>query len=135
MPPIFQDWFRFSGNLHRYKTCWSVNDHLYIPTFWIEKYSCFSIRGSTIYLWNSKKELYGPFLWMGFNCVQARATQRRQFTFYHYFLLCTKSLNMYHSKTQLQKRLNIFLNILLKSTTSNILGHNLQGKLQTYTFI
>ena len=30
-----------------------------------------------------KKKLYGPFLWMGFNCLKARATLRRQFTFYH----------------------------------------------------
>ena len=29
------------------------------------------------------KKLYGPFLWMGFNCLKARATSRRQFTFYH----------------------------------------------------
>ena len=28
-----------------------------------------------------KKKLYGPFLWMGFNCVKARATSRRQFTY------------------------------------------------------
>ena len=27
--------------------------------------------------------LYGPFLKMGFNCLKARATSRRQFTFYH----------------------------------------------------
>ena len=31
----------------------------------------------------SLKKLYGPFLWMGFNCLKARATSRRQFTFYH----------------------------------------------------
>ena len=30
-----------------------------------------------------KKKLYGPFLWMGFNCLKASATSRRQFTFYH----------------------------------------------------
>ena len=30
-----------------------------------------------------KKKLYGPFLWMGFNCLEARATSRRQFTFYY----------------------------------------------------
>ena len=29
------------------------------------------------------KKLYGPFLWMGFNCLKARATSRRQFAFYH----------------------------------------------------
>ena len=30
-----------------------------------------------------KKKLYGPFLWIGFNCLKARSTFRRQFTFYH----------------------------------------------------
>ena len=30
-----------------------------------------------------QQQLYGPFLWMGFNCLKARATSRRQFTFYH----------------------------------------------------
>ena len=30
------------------------------------------------------KKLYGPFLWMGFSCLKATATSRRQFTFYHY---------------------------------------------------
>ena len=29
------------------------------------------------------KKLYDPFLWMGFNCLKATATSRRQFTFYH----------------------------------------------------
>ena len=29
-------------------------------------------------------KLYGPLLWMGFNCLKARATLRKQFTFYHY---------------------------------------------------
>ena len=33
---------------------------------------------------DKKKQLYGPFLlWMGFNCLKATATSRRQFTFYH----------------------------------------------------
>ena len=32
-----------------------------------------------------KKRLYGPFLWIGFNCLKAAATSRRQFTFYHSF--------------------------------------------------
>ena len=27
-----------------------------------------------------KKKLYGPLLWVGFNCLKARATSRRQFT-------------------------------------------------------
>ena len=30
-----------------------------------------------------KKQLYGPFLWMRFNCLKARATSRMQFTFYY----------------------------------------------------
>ena len=29
------------------------------------------------------KKLYGPFLWMGFNCLKATATSRSQFTLYH----------------------------------------------------
>ena len=29
------------------------------------------------------QKLCGPFLWMGFNCLKARVTSRRQFTFYH----------------------------------------------------
>ena len=29
------------------------------------------------------KNLYGPFLWMGFNCLKVTATSRTQFTFYH----------------------------------------------------
>ena len=28
-----------------------------------------------------KKKPYGPFLWMGFNCLKATANSRRQFTF------------------------------------------------------
>ena len=27
--------------------------------------------------------VHGPFLWMGFNCLKARATSRMQFSFYH----------------------------------------------------
>ena len=30
-----------------------------------------------------KKKLYGPFLRIGFSCLKATATSRRQFTFYH----------------------------------------------------
>ena len=32
-----------------------------------------------------KKKLYGPIVWMGFNCLKARATSRRQFTFHYKF--------------------------------------------------
>ena len=57
VPPIFYDWFTFSGDLHRYETCWSVTDHLNIPTFRTQKYGRFSIRASTIYSWNSMQNL------------------------------------------------------------------------------
>ena len=57
VPPIFYDWFIFSGDLHRYETCWSVTDHLNIPTFRTQKYGRFSIRASTIYSWNSMQNL------------------------------------------------------------------------------
>ena len=30
-----------------------------------------------------KEKLYGPFLWMGFNCLKASVTSRRQVTFCH----------------------------------------------------
>ena len=30
-----------------------------------------------------KKKLYGPILWLGFNCLKASTTSRRQFTFFH----------------------------------------------------
>ena len=30
-----------------------------------------------------KKNVYGPFLWMGFNWLKDKATSRWQFTFYH----------------------------------------------------
>ena len=39
----------------------------------------FSKKSETL----EKKKLYGPFIWMGFNCLKARVTPRRQFTFYH----------------------------------------------------
>ena len=29
------------------------------------------------------KNIMAPFLWIGFNCLKASATSRRQFTFYH----------------------------------------------------
>ena len=57
VPPIFYDCFTFSGDLHRYNTCWSVTDHLNIPTFRTQKYGRFSIRASTIYSWNSMQNL------------------------------------------------------------------------------
>ena len=46
MSSIFYDWFIFSGNLYRYETCWSVTNHLNIPTFQTQKYDSFSIRAN-----------------------------------------------------------------------------------------
>ena len=34
---------------------------------------------------HKKTQLYGPFLWMGFNGLKVRATSRRQLNFYHKF--------------------------------------------------
>ena len=54
-------------------------------TFWNNQYLFFH-EGLFLELhWVKKltKKLYGPFLWMGFNCLKDRATSRRQFTFYH----------------------------------------------------
>ena len=33
VPSIFNDWFTFSKNLHRYETCWLATNHLNIPIF------------------------------------------------------------------------------------------------------
>ena len=52
LPPIFNDWFTFSRNLHKYETCWLATNHLNIPTFQIQKYGHFSIRASAIHSWN-----------------------------------------------------------------------------------
>ena len=48
VPSIFYDWFTFSGNLFRYETCWSVTNHLNIPTFRTQKYGVFSISTGAI---------------------------------------------------------------------------------------
>ena len=50
VPPIFYDWFTFSGDLHRYKTCCSVNNYLNLPIFRTQKYGHFSVRASTIFI-------------------------------------------------------------------------------------
>ena len=43
----------------------------------------FSSNKNTKKQQQKKTKLYGPLLWMGFNCLKATATSRRQFTFYH----------------------------------------------------
>ena len=40
-------------------------------------------RQKKYYVKKKKQQLNGPFLWMGLNCLKAKATSRRQFTFYH----------------------------------------------------
>ena len=57
VPPMFYDWFTFLVDWHRYKTCLSENEHLNRPTFQAQKYGCFSIRASAIYLWNSTQNV------------------------------------------------------------------------------
>ena len=57
LPSIFFDWFTFSGNLHRYETRWSANNHLNIPTFRAQKYGHCSIRASAIHWWNFTQDM------------------------------------------------------------------------------
>ena len=57
VPSIFNDWFTFSRNLHRYETCWSATNHLNIPTFQTQKYGRFSIRASAIRSWNYTQDM------------------------------------------------------------------------------
>ena len=57
VPSIFNDWFTFSGNLHRYETCWSATNHVNIPTCWTQKYGDFSIRASPIRSWNYTQDM------------------------------------------------------------------------------
>lgn len=55
---MFHDWFTFSGNMNRYETFRSVNDHLKIPIFWTQKYGCFSIKASNeLYIKSLTKKL------------------------------------------------------------------------------
>ena len=56
-PSIFYNWFTFSGNLHRYETCWSVTNHLNVPTFRTQKYGHFRIRTSAIPSWNYTQDM------------------------------------------------------------------------------
>ena len=46
LPAKFYDSFIFSVNLHRYETCWYVNDHLNIPIFRTQRYDRFSVRAT-----------------------------------------------------------------------------------------
>ena len=57
VPFTFNGWFTFSGNLHRYETCWSTTNHLSIPTFRTQKYVHFSIRASAIRSWNYTQDI------------------------------------------------------------------------------
>ena len=52
VPSMLYDWFTFSGNLHKYETCWSVTNYLNISTFQTSKYGRFSVRVSAIRPWN-----------------------------------------------------------------------------------
>ena len=54
------------------------NIYLFSLKFLVSQLSIYFLRYFAIL-----KKLYGPFLWMGFNCLKARATLGRQFIFYH----------------------------------------------------
>ena len=54
---IFYDWFVFSGNLHRYETCWPVTNHFNIPTFRTQRYGRFRIRASAVPSWNYTQDM------------------------------------------------------------------------------
>ena len=57
VPSIFNDWFTFSGNLHRYETGWSATNHLNIATSRTQKYANFNIRASNIRSWNYTQDM------------------------------------------------------------------------------
>ena len=50
--------------------------------FW-KKLRNFQFKNKLFVFRKFEKKNYGPVLWMGFNWLKARATSRRQFTFYH----------------------------------------------------
>ena len=67
-----------------------------------------SFDGKNPKFFMKKKTLYGPFLWMGFNCLKARATSRRQFrdqqstkNYCSFKCLCFKSSRCFAAKTKL----------------------------------
>ena len=70
----------FNRKEKKRKNIWHFNDAKEKVVSFIKKtYN----KSYIVSLKKKKKKLYGPFLWMGFNCLKARATSRRQFTFYH----------------------------------------------------
>ena len=101
--PIFNEFYFFFNQNHVYNTRGSTNQIIVAPQIQTTYYGKHSFKSRSINVWNlcqrnlktdlitcdfaikTKKnpKLYGPFLWMGFNCFKGRATPRRQFTFYH----------------------------------------------------
>ena len=57
VPSVCYDCLPFSGNLHKYETCWSVSDHLNIVTFWTQKYGRYSIRATNVDSWCPTQDL------------------------------------------------------------------------------
>ena len=78
-------------------TIWMYNSFFFFswaPTNWIftEETNCHNLTTVSLQIWTAPvtqgffmciKKVYGPFLWVGLNCLKARATSGRQFTFYH----------------------------------------------------
>ena len=65
-------------------SAWKKNYSYHICEIYSENLAvCLYIKFSFCFYSTENKKLYGPFFWMGFNCFKAKATPRRQFTFYH----------------------------------------------------
>ena len=61
-----------------------ANNHEILRTLHLGIYQNCGFNKTFFPYFKKNIKLYGPFLWMGFNCLKARATSRRQFTFYHW---------------------------------------------------
>ena len=81
---IFSSSWPFNANIFPVSILiYGVMHELYIS--WLGSHSNHSKYQMHSYLavCHKKKTLYDSFLWTGFNCLKAKATSRRQLTFYH----------------------------------------------------
>ena len=85
----FVTWFQTKGKIFTLKTSlftrevqvWNSSVCYYWHYYFFEVYKILAWRQINFKL--KKNTLYGPFLWVWFNCLKATATLRRQFTLYH----------------------------------------------------
>ena len=76
----YKDSLTYSGGIDRLDTvCYNLKQP------YVDRYLTYSDPWHWLSLSLKKKnhKFDGPFLWMRFKCLKARATSRRQFTFYH----------------------------------------------------